>query len=761
MLLELVKSQFLICLLSKKIYLDTEDVMIADSFKLSMSALKFGLKSESNLPVDIFSKLVENIVTIMENVNGLEKEYFIEIRMLFSSFKRWPRLHFLLQNPIFLRNIESIFVVLSDLCFGKGWTEDGIAVCDLSDKIIPKSYCMILERYKWLSWTGKQSCFLRITPEEMSLVWLSQAKKARDYNKKMRAFELCMKESKGSRVELESIICFLEWKEQSYNVEKYQLYRNRLREILNLEHIPKRSDGSSSLIAYLRATMLLFFREPNIQQIQSLLQFAVGIVLELLQSTLAESIQMMPREEIKEVTTKGKKDAKEMGNNKNSQIDLPKELNDWINFCWPPTFQQCFNECKKEAVFCASQVSDRSALLNSLLSFVSLLSSLEMHGSVFLFTKLIALISKSELLGAVSLIDADALICMEKKVESKMAFKTFFKSQLAFAVAGSGEDSALYPRSLFLQAKILLKHGYALEAKNVLIKARNVAQTIRDEIQIVEIDILLGFLNIFFGNFGTAKNLISNTIGKCPRACMLMDASLTLLFSEKIQSGIVSTDIYYIIDSVIDQVKHKRYDYSDDDVNESLFTLNWIQLRLLPYIQEMTGKQKFQTLTSLFETCTHHGEKTLHKSKLKAIQSDYIIGLWDLFKEENENKNKRLIRNLCIGFIISMESRFIGNEDKFDLLDYQIIQNILKIELDHLISSSIQQQSKTVDDILDDFLVNITDPPLQMTDSFCKLISRIPMDSIPEKIRGEFICFNILYQESELEKESKLSFYIK
>jgi hypothetical protein len=659
---------------------------------------------------------------------------------------------------MFVQNIESVFVLLSEICFENGLTEDGVALCDLADKIIPKSQTMTLERYKWLSWMGKQSCFLKITQEKMALVWLKQAQKTTDYNKKMRAFELCIKDSKGTSLELEAIVCFLEWKEKVHNFEKYQRYWNRLNDVLSLESIPNISDGVDKLILNLRAAIVLIVKEKDVNQIQKILQFSIAVLLELLQSIQIESLQITAAEEAKDLPAKGKKETKDVGN-KAQTTDLPKELSEWLNYVWPPTIQQCYKECRKQNVFSSNNLPDKVSLVHSLFTLVSCLNAHELYGSVFIFTKFIALISTAskDVKAALAVIEADSLICMGKISESKIAFKTFFKNQLV-GVINNSENQVIYPRSLFLQGKILLKYGYSLEAKNSFIKSRNLANCMADEHLLSEIDIFLGFLNIFFGNFVTTKSLITGITGKCTTACMLMDSSLALLFAEAVQLKSVNSENFFFIEAIINQIMHKEHEYSVEDATEALFTLKWIQLRLMPYIHEMTGQQKFKQMVSLFETCASYGDKIGDQSRLKSMQCDYIQGLWSLLKRENDIKNRRQIRNCCIEFIKSLETQLIGREAQFDAFDFQIILNILKVELDHLINPASQVQSKKVDDMLDDFLVNITDPPLQIPDFCCKLLSRIPLNTIPENLSGEFIALKILYEESQLENEGK--FYL-
>jgi hypothetical protein len=141
------------------------------------------------------------------------------------------------------------------------------------------------------------------------------------------------------------------------------------------------------------------------------------------------------------------------------------------------------------------------------------------------------------------------------------------------------------------------------------------------------------------------------------------------------------------------------------------------------------------------------------------MQCDYIDQLWNLLKEESDNKNKRQIRNHCIEFIKNLESKFEKSDKPFDSYDFKIILAILRIELDYLAQPNIERHTKNVDDILDEYLVNITDPPLQIPDTCCKLLSTISMDDVPENLKHEFISFKLLYDEKNMEIEGKTTYF--
>ena len=743
MLLELVKSQYLIILLTKNIYEESESSMLSEAFDLSLSSLHFGLQSPANIPFAMFFKLFENIEYIIKKIHGLKSslEYFVKIRKLFSSFKKWPKIDTLLQSSNFFKHFESVFVLLSEICFANGWNDDGISVCDLSDKIISKSDAMNLERYKWLSWTGKQSCFLKLLPAEVTRMWLRQTQNCADYNIKMRVFELCMKESQGSKVELESIVCFLEWKIRSYNIDKFQMYWNRLKDTLDTETVPKLSNGLELMIINLRAAIIVLLKERNDDQIQKLLKYCISIVLELIQSTQIESLLLAPPTEAQQVLAKVKKDAKDVTGIKSPPNSLPKELHEWMEYVWPEYIQSCFNECNKNGVFCLSQLANLSELIGSLFRLSTHLNKLGLHGSVFLFTKLISLISSGkskEILCSIALIEVDALLSMNKIADSTAAFRSFYKNKLD-NFNGQKENQSLYPRSLFLQGGILLKYGHSVEAKRILLQARNLAVLDGDLNHVAEIDILLGFLNIIFGNMILTQKMMEVAILNSASACMLMDSSLTLLFSEAICSQFVKADTYFFIESVINQIDNIKHETLSEDVNEALFTLNWIQLRLLSHIEELAGQQRFKLCTKLYENCTHYGEKNVDISRFNNMQCDYIDQLWNLLKEESDNKNKRQIRNHCIEFIKNLESKLEKSDKPFDSYDFKIILAILKIELDHLAQPNIEQHTKNVDDILDEYLVNITDPPLQIPDTCCKLL----YDDKNMEIEGKITYFDM------------------
>ena len=756
---ELLKAQLLSVLYTKGVFIHNWNEMLVEAFS------SFGSSFQKCLDLPLFdAQLCEGNIKglqflLDQKISDLDPEFIVDTLHKHLTKLAWVLLKDSATIPLlssdFFLTLHALFESIVDVSITHSWVDIGLAVCDLADKVLPREHCLDLKRYRLLSSVGKYSPLLKLTQAQMALVWLDAAKTAKTHRQKRDAFTICLKECKGSMVEMECIVNYLESNLQNQDMDQMVDMAKRLAILVNSKG--EIMDKVSDKLLILRSSALLANTIEGVASKMGMIKKLKDLVISLLREThrTSAAFTLPAQEETKDSKSaknaKGKKDTKDLAFAKPSTPGAFPTETEWSSYSWPQAVKNCFLNCQQTDCFCLKTVDDRRAIIADLMLAINVAKTNGLVDDCFPLIKCLELLVSSEskeMLAMISLVEMDLHLQMGKSNEAKDRYKSFLK----YRIRGTREFKSsleLYPTCLLIQGQILLKHGNLSEAKIALEESIDASELWKDDAQNAEAKVLLALTIALQGDYIGSQTIIGSMLPYSPSNKVFTDACMVLTFSGSLALGRIGLEIVHFLNSCTDRIKNLSCESMPTDTNQSLYILSWTQLRAIFAIPDLQLDEKYNLLNGTYKDCMEYCRKL--KADHRELQQFYIKSIRTLLSGTKKNLERK-IRNHCVKLINPIAEE-LSSLDEMQQSDYALLLELVFIELDYLITPKVTSDVRHIDEVLDDYLLNITDPILSISKQSCKLLEKIDYEKLPVELKGPFLILMGLYQGTLEERE--------
>lgn len=748
----LIYGQVLLRLLGKSELYTTRANMVAEAFGAFIKCFESSLGLTGDLKF-LRNKSLEGILLLLtEWQSSLDlHSACICVKNAVSLLKEGPKvsssrrnLDNLIQKDIVCTLLERVL----DICIGLKWQELGIAICDMWDNVTPKDTKCNIQRYRVLGLTGLSSPVIKLSEEDMARVWLQTAQQARNFQEKEAAFTKCIHHASKCSLKLEAYISYAEWKVTENCSTVAQDILDDIKCIIDPSNESDTPRSISADLLKLRALCLLSKTEASIETKANFIDRAKELLRSLVETTQANSINFMPvaEEAVKDTSKKGKKEPNKESNSAKSANaeDLPGE-DGWQSYTWSAAAHNCFLNCQIPTCFSRHSVPDRRSLLSSILVLAEEAGLSNLLDAFFISIRVIELVSlkeSKEMLATTSLMEMDVLYRNGQTPANLEKYKKSHFYRLS-SVSDYKSNITMVPQAMIIQAKLHLKYGDALNAKKCLSDVLKFDGVIQEPIIKLEAVSLLSLCFYLLGDYEKSHALASKSLANAPSPFIFTNSSLVLLISWSAKDICQKKDQLAFISSCTDRLVSLVASNENGEACRSLMFLFWVKLRILVSTVDNTSEQYLETLKKTYQDCLKWSRVSTKMERYAPIQLDFFKGLKKAVSMSPKNA-RRQVFNFTVNVAKDIQDYLEFKSGNLDETDYELLIEVAGFELDSPLHSSETKVSRTIEDMLDDYL---GEPILAIPMKSCERLINLDFEALPVRLRGAALFLAGTYTE--------------
>ena len=699
--------------------------------------LVFGLKEPL---LDIISVSLDTLTTLISNHKEHLDYYMVYCESL-QTFKRLGEIlrrspvtsfHIIKTEPYVL-SLRNCYSCILELCVIHGWMQKGVEFCDIADLYLPPQHRLKEMRYRLLTLVGQQSPLSKLSSTKASQVWLDIARISTVVGDKVKSYQRAIELSKGSSQEILYVLEYLEFKSLFSLEDSDQMHLKFLENALSNLTI---NDLNSSILK-LRVLGILLQSEKESDAMALRLRSISEIFEDLISTTYAFAsttmLEAQPADDKKDAkAVKGKKDAKEA--TKPEVIGESPKGDAWSQIKWPVAIIHCYKNCQEDGVFCLKNICQRKELIQALFYIVD--KAIDSHYELCIPTlRILEMVAETEfpsVLSTINLMEWNILTSSGKESQAIDKYQNFVKLQSLEDSIKSDADY-LGPYLFIRMSRLLIKHGHLLESEGAINIAYQLSKT-KYPIYKSDVEIMMSWINVAQENFLKASELASSALANSTNSDNFSNAALLLIFSDSLRGCDISQKSLDFLTSATDHLK-KLSESSTD----ALAIFSWVNLRLLKRLVYSNSAQlSTEHLEKVYTSYLHYMSHSTWVNKQPLVMADFVDTVFKLYTSGLDCK--RQIHNYLSRILQQIEST-LAEKENFSFEELELLFTVVKIELDSYLYPKEPKQPQTLDAILDEYLLNITDPALEMPVKAISILSSLHEDGIPPLLRGKFFFF--------------------